>query len=105
MTTPVEVACNALRSDADTWNQTSAALQGGATSANQLVLGPDKLGMKAQERGLVAVYEALRARLGQLLAGGGTEHGSLSAVLRQAANTYEAEDKAGLHRISQAGGN
>ena len=105
MTTPVAVACDALRSDADKWTQTSGALQAGARSAEQLVLGPDKLGMKAQERGLVAVYDGLRVRIGQLLAGGGTEHGNLSAVLRQAANTYQAEDNAGLHRISQAGGN
>lgn len=105
MTTPVAVACDALRSDADKWTRTSTELQAGARSANGLVLGPDKLGMKAQERGLVAVYDALRVRLGQLLAGGGTQHGDLSAVLRQAANTYEAEDNAGLHRIGQAGGN
>jgi hypothetical protein len=105
MTTPVSVACDALRSDADAWNQTSSALQGGASTANQLVLGPDKLGMKAQERGLVTVYESFRTRVVQLLTGAGTEHGKLAAVLAQAANTYEAEDQAGLHRISQAGGN
>jgi uncharacterized protein YukE len=103
MTTPVRVACEALRSDAAKWTQTAATLHTAAQAAEGLVLGVDKLGFAAQQNGVVAAYEALRQKMVRLLTTGVTELDTLATTLRHAADTYQREDEQGAHRITQAG--
>jgi uncharacterized protein YukE len=103
MTTPVRVACDALRADATKWSQTAETLQTAAQAAEGLVLGVDKLGFAAQQGGVVAAYEALRRKMIRLLTTGVTELDTLATTLRHAADTYQREDGDGANRIVQAG--
>lgn len=103
MNSPVRVACDALRSDANKWAQAAEALRTAARSADGLVLGLDKLGMHAQLTGLTSAYDRLRQKITRLLEGGGTGLDELATTLRQAADTYQREDELGAHRIARAG--
>lgn len=103
MSSPVRVACDALRSDATKWAQAATALDSAAKAAQGLSMGVAELGFAAQEHGVVAAYEALRQKLVRLLTSGVTELDGLAALLRQAADTYQSEDEAGAHRVAEAG--
>ncbi|HEU5471465.1 MAG TPA: type VII secretion target [Actinophytocola sp.] len=104
MTTPVEVACDTLRSDATKWGTASDAMETAARTSEGLVLGSDKLGVAAQERGVIAAYDALKQKLSGLITGGATEFDALSSTLREVADTYQREDAEGAHTITEAGG-
>lgn len=103
MTTPVRVVCDAMRADAQKWREAAAGLQFAAGEAKGLVLGPDKLGVAAQEMGVIAAYDELKEKITRLLTGGTTEFKSLATTLKQAADTYEREDNEGAHQIAEAG--
>jgi hypothetical protein len=106
MTTPeVRAACDDLRADADKWSVAAEALRGAAQAAQGLTL-LDKLGQIPQLAGSgksVAGYEEFRAKAVASLAAGAGVLADISALLTQAADTYEREDIAGAHRVSQAG--
>lgn len=98
-TKKVEVACDALRSDAKKWATASNEMLAAATAAQNLVLGPDQFGYAAENRGLVAAYTTLQQRIAHLLTGADGEFDKISSTLRASANTYEYEDTQGAHRM------
>lgn len=99
----VQVACDALRSDAKKWATASDEMAGASTSAQNLVLGRDQFGYAAESHGLVAAYTTLQQRIAHLLTGADSEFDKLSGVLKASADTYEYEDAAGAHRMNRIG--
>lgn len=106
MTTPeVRAACDALRADAVKWSTAADALKDAARTAAGLTL-LDKLGQITQLAGSgksFEGYDQFRQKMTTALGMGAAVFGDVSAILKQVADTYEREDRAGAHRIAQAG--
>jgi hypothetical protein len=103
MTQPVEVVVDKVRQDATRWSTASDEMEAASRSAGGLALGADKLGYVAQERGLIAAYDALKETLTHLLGGAGTEFESLATTLRQIAAEYERLDATGVQTFLREG--
>lgn len=104
MTTPVEVACNALRSDAAKWTTAGDAVEAAALAADGLALGEDQLGAIAATHGVVAAYGAMQQKFAGLLRGGATEFDALSTTLVSVADTYQREDAENARLLAGSGG-
>jgi hypothetical protein len=100
----VRVVCDKVREDATRWNTASDTMENAARTSEGLVLGADKLGYVAQERGVIAAYDAVKQRLTNLLNGGGTEFDTIATKLREIADNYERTDSLGADAILRAGG-
>ncbi|MGH3428847.1 MAG: hypothetical protein ACRDRI_04330 [Pseudonocardiaceae bacterium] len=98
-TKKVEVACEALRSDAKKWATASDEMRVAAASAKNLVLGGGQFGHVAEVRGLVAAYTTLQQRIARLLTGANSEFAKVSQALKASADTYEDEDAKGAHMM------
>jgi hypothetical protein len=100
----VRVVCEKVREDATRWNTASDAMEKASGVSAGLVLGADKLGYVAQERGVIAAYDALKQKLTNLLNGGTTEFDTMTTKLREIADNYERTDSLGADAILRAGG-
>jgi hypothetical protein len=107
MTTPgVEVACDALRADANKWTTAAAALQDARRVADGITFA-DKLGAIPQFVGgaenIIANYDRLKEKFTTALSGGAAVMNEVSTILKQVANTFEQEDRDAALGIKQEG--
>ncbi|MGH3875895.1 MAG: type VII secretion target [Actinophytocola sp.] len=100
----VRVVCEKLREDATRWDTASDAMGTASRASEGLELGPARLGYVAQERGLIAAYDAIKQKLTTLLGGGEAEFDVLATKLREIADNYERTDSLGADAILRAGG-
>ena len=93
-----EVQLEALKTDADMWDQTSSTLLNAATNAWGLNLGEYELSWAAEVVGLTDTYSAIQAKVAGLLSEGSTETSNISTTLRAIKRNYEQnEDNAEQH--------
>jgi hypothetical protein len=88
----VEVALEALTSDAKKWHDTSTTLATAASQAEGLTLTDVQLSWASQETGLQATYEQIRSRVAGLLSEGATETDRIGDTLITVRKTYESTD-------------
>ncbi|BCJ44839.1 hypothetical protein GCM10010168_16520 [Actinoplanes ianthinogenes] len=92
----VSVATNVLRSEAGQWETQAGKLTSLSTEAAGMEFGRLEAGLfQAMVGPYNDVINAVTARATE----GATAMKEIAATLRNAANTYEAEDQAGAHRL------
>lgn len=93
----ISVSLEALRADADQWAAAAGTMHAAAGLAETQRLDPAVFSFA----GLTAAttYELLRARMARLLDQGASAFESIAAALRASADSYEADEAAGAHRI------
>ena len=87
-----EVQLAALKSDADTWDETSSTLITAENTAWGLNLGEYELSWAAETVGLTTTYSAIQNKVAMLLAGGSTETGNISTTLMTIKHHYERNE-------------
>lgn len=93
-----EVQLEALKTDADMWEQTSSTLLDASTNAWGLNLGEYELSWAAEVVGLTDTYAAIQSKVAELLSEGSTETSNISSTLRTIKRNYEQnEDNAEQH--------
>ena len=93
-----EVQLRALKTDADTWDQTSSDLLNAGTNAWGLNLGEYELSWAAETVGLTTTYSSIQAKVAGLLSEGSTETSNISSTLMTIKHNYEQnEDNAEQH--------
>ncbi len=87
-----EVQLAALKTDADTWDQTSSTLLSASTSAWGLSLGEYELSWAAEAVGLTTTYTSIQGKVAGLLSEGSTETGNISSTLLTIKHNYELNE-------------
>ncbi|MCC8249685.1 hypothetical protein [Saccharothrix luteola] len=96
----LQVALEAMRSDATVWATASDNLDGPRSTIGGLVLTGADVSLWAVDRGLDRTYNDARLALEDMLTQATQAFRSLSETLNAAANTYEAEEEANLHAMN-----
>lgn len=96
----LQSSLDALESDAVRWDTTSHTLADAGTAAQGLALGTSQLSWAADETGLTATYEQIRAKVAGLLTEGGEQTGAIATRLRQVKRDYEGTDEAARARLA-----
>jgi hypothetical protein len=92
------VQLEALKTDADMWDQTSTTLLNACTNAWGLDLGEYELSWAAEVVGLTDTYTAIQSKVAGLLSEGSTETSNISSTLLTIKRNYEQnEDNAEQH--------
>lgn len=92
----VHVACEALRAEGQSWQDHSGKLRVLSDKAAELEFGRVEAGLfQAMVGPYNDVIHAVMARCTE----GSAATAGISGTLRQVADTYEAEDRAGAHQI------
>jgi hypothetical protein len=98
----VKVALEALRTDAQKWDDMSATFRSAAQRADSLDLSALHFTYLAGKLGLVQAYQELQNTFITLLNEGATNFANMAAVLRKDADDYQHDDEAGAHAIASA---
>jgi hypothetical protein len=93
----LQVALEAMRSDATVWATASDNLDGPRSTISGLVLTGADVSMWAVDLGLDRTYNDARLALEDMLTQATEAFRSLSETLNAAADTYEAEEEANMH--------
>jgi uncharacterized protein YukE len=100
MTTPssgqVTVATQALRTEADLWDEQGHELQALLSKVNDLTFGRLEAGVF---QAIVGPYNDVVHQVADRTREGVHTMGDISTTLRQVADVYDAEDAAGEHRL------
>jgi len=94
----VSVALSALRADAAQWARAADDLRAALATASARRLDPTAFSFAGAQ--LAASYASLTARLTELLHQGCDTLDAVAAALRASADAYEAEEAAGVHRMT-----
>jgi hypothetical protein len=97
--TDVDVALEALRSDAGVWHTAAGNLTGPMNALAGLTLTGADVSMWAVDRGLDRTYDQARTAVIDLLRQGAENFTNLGNALAAAADTYQREEEANLHRF------
>ncbi|GAA0545533.1 hypothetical protein GCM10010172_28980 [Paractinoplanes ferrugineus] len=92
----VAVATNALRSEAGEWDTQSATIANVSTRATDMEFGRLEAGLFQL---LVGPYNDVINAVAARTKEGATAMTQIGQTLRTVADTYDAEDKAAMHRI------
>lgn len=95
------VALDALRADADSWDEVAATLRAVAERVDTVRIPVAAFSFAGTE--VAQAYEALRAKIALLLAGGAANGGSVAHALRTSADAYEADERAHVRRLRATG--
>ena len=95
--TDIDVALQALRSDARLWSAAASSLDGPNTAIGGLALSGMEMSMYAVDAGLDRTYNNARNRLTEMLGQAEQNFTNLSKALLAAAETYEYEEEANMH--------
>jgi hypothetical protein len=88
-----------LESDAGTWSTAGDEMGLAHDAAADLVLGEAQFGWVAAERGVVASYEAVQAKLVALLDGARQEFDRIETELRDTAASYGRGEATNVDRV------
>lgn len=92
----LKVATDALRTDARTWERQSDALEGLRTKISELEFGRLEAGLF---QGIVSAHTKVVNKMSERCGQGAQRFDEIGDTLRYCADTYEAEDAVGKHRI------
>ena len=95
-----QVALQALRADADTWEHCAADLGAAKGTADGLDLEALHFSYVADKLGVTAMYQQIQAKLVGLLGEGQTMSTNVATALRNSAQTYQQEEESGVHRMN-----
>jgi Excreted virulence factor EspC, type VII ESX diderm len=93
----VSVATNTLRSEANQWDEQAGRLGALSTKVAGMEFGRLEAGLFQM---MVGPYNDVVRVVAQRCGQGSTAMTEIAATLRNVANTYDAEDAAGAHRIT-----
>lgn len=93
----VSVATNALRTEAGEWDEQAGRLSTLSGNAAGMEFGRLEAGLFQM---IVTPYNDIISAVSARCAEGAAAMKEIAVTLRNAADTYEAEDQAGAHRIS-----
>ncbi len=93
----IRVSLDALRHDAERWRTASDDLRAAAHRASELRLDEAAFSFAGIE--LARTYATLRAKLAALLTAGANNCAEVAKELVASADTYNAEELAGVHRL------
>ena len=97
--TDIDVALQALRSDAQLWSTAADNVEAPKAAIGGLALSGAEMSMYAVDLGLDRTYNDARARMIDMLGQGQQNFRNLSQALIAAADTYQREEEANLHMI------
>lgn len=97
--TDVDVALAALRSDAEVWHTAAQDLNGPVNALGGLTLTGADVSKWAVERGLDRTYDQARTTVIDMLGQATENFTNLGNALLAAADTYQREEEANLHRF------
>ena len=95
-----QVALQALRDDADVWDHCAADLGTAKSTADGLDLEALHFSYVADKLGVTAMYQQIQTKLVGLLGEGQTMSANVATALRNSAQTYQAEEESGVHRMN-----
>lgn len=98
-TEKIQAALEAMRSDARGWNESAGELSSATFTASWLNLDAQDFSYLANERSLTELYSELQNKIVTLLSQGQQNFESISTQMSAAADSYEAEEEAGVHRM------
>jgi hypothetical protein len=93
----ITVALDALEADAVMWTEAAAALHDAAAIADSLQVDSAAFSFAGQK--VAASYWNVRLKIARLTNAGADNFDSIAAALRTSAETYRAEEEAGVHRM------
>jgi hypothetical protein len=96
----INVAIEALRTDAAMWDAGGDDLREAARVAGRLDLEALHFSYLGDKIGLVDVYQQLQDKMIRLLNQGGDTFEALGTALRSAADGYEQDEANGVHRAN-----
>lgn len=94
------VALEALRNDAGKWEDCSGDLATAKSTADGLDLEALHFSYIADKCGVTALYKEFQDKMVRLLGEGETACHDVSEQLKAAAQTYQNEEEAGVHRMN-----
>lgn len=95
----ITAALHALRADARAWAAAADQLTDAAQNARRLSLDAFHFTYIGDQLGVTEAYRSLQEKIVVLLGQGAANLDSLAVALQASANTYQAEDEAGVHRL------
>ncbi|MBB5152928.1 type VII secretion target [Saccharopolyspora phatthalungensis] len=98
----VDVALEALRSDASVWETAADSLSAPITALGPLKVTGEEVSMWAVDRGLDDAFNDARAALEDMIRQAAEYFREIGADLRSAADQYERDDDQGLHELQNA---
>lgn len=87
-----EVAIEALRTDASTWQGFADTMAGAATAADGLTIDSLAFSWVGEQIGISAAYEDVRALMAKLLSEGVQNFRDVAAALIASADAYEQDE-------------
>jgi len=97
--TDIDVALQALRSDAQLWSTAAGNVDEPKATIGSLALSGAEMSMYAVDLGLDRTYNNARTQMIDMLGQGQQNFTNLSRALNAAADTYQREEEANLHLI------
>jgi len=97
----LKAALDALRNDAEKWDECAGTIRGAEGAAGGFQIDAFSFSFLGDSLGVTEAYEELRAKMAELLKSGGEVTSGVAEALREVANTYEAEEERGVHRMKQ----
>ncbi|MCW6010290.1 hypothetical protein K1W54_37940 [Micromonospora sp. CPCC 205371] len=95
----VAVAVEALRRDAREWRRWADELDAAARVADDLDLTANEMCGLSEAVGLPVLYRAVQQRAVELAVTGAREFAAVADALTSAADGYEADERAAVHRL------
>jgi uncharacterized protein YukE len=93
----ITVSIEALRADADQWAAAAATMNTAASRAGTPKIDADAFSFAGQAAAVT--YGQLHDKLTQLMLQGASTFDAIAAALRASADSYEADEAAGEHRL------
>jgi hypothetical protein len=96
-----KVALEALRSDAKQWTGCADDLAAAKSTADNLDLSALHFSYIADKLGVTQIYTDFQNKMVRLIGEGDTTCRSVAGALEKSAQTYEAEETAGVHKYNK----
>lgn len=93
----IAASLGALRADADLWQSMAATVTEAGRAA--AALGPRAGDFSAPGAELAETYARLRSKMVRLLDEASVNFAGVASALRTSADSYQAEEEAGVHRL------
>lgn len=98
----IDVALEALRSDAGVWEAAADSLNAPLNALGPLNITGDEASIWAVDRGLDKAFNDARRAVEDMIRQAAQYFGEIGADLRSSADQYERDDDQGLHEIQNA---
>ncbi len=97
----VDVALDAMRSDADVWKAAADGLNKPTSAIDELALTPADVSVWAAEHGFDSTYEQARVAIREMLVQAQDYFGRIGRNLESAADQYESDDARAAEKLNK----